>query len=260
MIEDTVAWNAAAWDRRVAQGNIWTQPASPEVMASARAGKWSVVLTPTRPVPTNWFPPLVGADVLALASGGGQQGPVLAAAGARVTVFDASAAQLHQDRTVAEREGLALNLEQGDMADLSRFPDESFDLVFNPCSTSYAERLQPIWTECHRVLRPGGRLMTGFNNPATYIFDPFREETGDLQVRFPLPYSDRESLDPEMLRRLIVDRGDALEWGHTWGEYIGGIIEAGFRVMGFYEDTNPGDPLSAYMPTQFAVLAERPRN
>jgi 2-polyprenyl-3-methyl-5-hydroxy-6-metoxy-1,4-benzoquinol methylase len=45
-----------------------------------------------------WFPPLKGADVLCLASGGGQQGPILAATGANVTVFDNSPRQLEQDQ------------------------------------------------------------------------------------------------------------------------------------------------------------------
>ena len=50
-----------------------------------------------------------GLDILCLASGGGQQGPTLAAADAKVTVFDASVNQLAQDRIVAEREGLDIN-------------------------------------------------------------------------------------------------------------------------------------------------------
>jgi hypothetical protein len=51
---------------------------------------------------------LAGIEVLCLASGGGQQGPILAAAGAKVTVFDNSANQLVQDRLVADRDGLTI--------------------------------------------------------------------------------------------------------------------------------------------------------
>jgi len=39
-------------------------------------------------------------NVLRLASGGGQQGPILAAAGADVTVLDFSKSQLEQDALV----------------------------------------------------------------------------------------------------------------------------------------------------------------
>jgi len=51
----------------------------------------------------------------------GQQGPILAAAGADATVFDNSPRQLQQDCQVAEREGLDLRTVEGDMRDLSCF-------------------------------------------------------------------------------------------------------------------------------------------
>ena len=106
---DVVAYNRQAWNQQVKQGNPWTVPFSAEVIAEARQGRWTIVLTPTIPAPRSWFPdPLSGRDVLCLASGGGQQGPVLAAAGAQVTVFDNSPALLARDREVAEREGLAI--------------------------------------------------------------------------------------------------------------------------------------------------------
>jgi hypothetical protein len=82
--------NAQAWDKAVKRGSRWTKPVSPEAVAAARRGEWQILLTPSRPVPRAWFPPLEGADVLCLAGGGGQQGPILAAAGACVTVFDNS--------------------------------------------------------------------------------------------------------------------------------------------------------------------------
>lgn len=59
--------------------------------------------------------------VLCLASGGGQQGPILAAAGARVTVFDNSRKQLEQDRYMAERDHLDIQTEKGNMANLAVF-------------------------------------------------------------------------------------------------------------------------------------------
>ena len=103
-------------------------PVGSEAIAAARGHRWEIVLTPVKPVPRAWFrEPLAGREVLCLACGGGQQGPILAAAGARVTVLDNSPAQLAQDRLVAEREKLDLRLVEGDMADLSAFADQSFD-------------------------------------------------------------------------------------------------------------------------------------
>jgi hypothetical protein len=64
--------NREAWDRLVAAGNTWTQPVGPDVIAAARQGQWSVLLTPHKPVPRAWFGELKGVRVLGLASGGGQ--------------------------------------------------------------------------------------------------------------------------------------------------------------------------------------------
>ena len=91
---DVASINRGAWDHQVKSGCKWTVPVSSEQVAAAKVGDLHVVLTPIKPVPLNWFPNLTGCKVLCLASGGGQQGPLLAAAGADVTVFDNSPAQL----------------------------------------------------------------------------------------------------------------------------------------------------------------------
>src|SRR5436305_3954131 len=149
---DVRSYNRHAWNLQVEKGNRWTVPVGPAVILAARQGDWQVVLTPTRPVPRGWFPPLAGLDVLCLASGGGQQAPVLAAAGASVTVLDNSPAQLSRDREVADREGLIVRTVQGDMADLSAFPDASFGLVFHPCSNGFVPDVRPVCREAFRVL------------------------------------------------------------------------------------------------------------
>src|SRR3712207_9451320 len=77
--------NREAWDREVERGNQWTVPVGSEVIEAARRGRWEVLLTDTKPVPEAWVPDVEGLDVLCLASGGGQQGPLFAAAGANVT-------------------------------------------------------------------------------------------------------------------------------------------------------------------------------
>lgn len=195
---DPVAHNRAAWDLQVEKGNEWSRPVSAEVVAQARAGAWSVVLIGYRPVERSWFPAdLTGHRILCLASGGGQQGPTLAAAGAEVTVFDNSPRQLAQDEMVARRDGLALRTVLGDMRDLSAFGDGSFDMVFNPVSNLFVPELEPVWRECFRVLAPGGTLLTGFLNPDIYLFDSETiDNRGELVVRHRLPYSDLTHLEP----------------------------------------------------------------
>lgn len=79
-------YNRAAWDRQVERGNQWTIPVSREEIVAARQGEWKLFLTPEKPVPRAWFPSLENCEALGLAASGGQQAPLLAAAGARVTV------------------------------------------------------------------------------------------------------------------------------------------------------------------------------
>ena len=211
---DTLKHNRAAWDKLVEQQDRWTRPVSREDVERARRGNLSVVLTPTIPVPDAWFPNLDGLPTLCLASAGGQQAPLLAASGAKVTVLDNSTNQLEQDRLVAEREGLSIELLHGDMADLSDFADESLGLIFHPCSNVFVPNVNPVWRECHRVLRPGGVLLAGFTNPVRYLFDDERKENGNLQVRYSLPYSDLDHIDEPHIQQLIQEN-QPLEFGHT---------------------------------------------
>ncbi|MBR2054958.1 MAG: class I SAM-dependent methyltransferase, partial [Clostridia bacterium] len=130
--------NQRIWDERSENNDIWSIPVTSEQVKRAREGNWQIVLTPTKPVPDNWFPEeLKGKKLLCLAGGGGQQGPILAAAGADVTVFDNSLKQLEKDAFVARRDGLNIQTVQGNMQDLSVFPDESFDCIVHPWSNGY---------------------------------------------------------------------------------------------------------------------------
>ena len=252
---ETSSYNKEAWNRQVEGGESpWTQPFDSEVIAKARRGEFSIVLTENTPVPHNWFPQLKNADVLCLASGGGQQAPVLAALGANVTAFDNSPAQLKQDQFVAERESLEIKTVEGDAANLSVFEDESFDLVFNPCSTVFMQDVRAVWKEVYRVLHPGGILMTGSMNSVHYIFDLKEFDKGNLKVAHSIPYADQNDLSKNELDE-ILKKGYPLEFGHSLTDLLGGQLDAGFVITDMYEDYMLDSPLGKYHPSYIATRA-----
>jgi SAM-dependent methyltransferase len=254
MPEDIREYNKALWNKLVDKGNRWTIPVSAEEVAAARQGSWQIVLTAQKPVPKEWFPDLVGCRVLCLASGGGQQGPILAAAGADVTVLDGSTRQLDQDRFVAERDSLAIKTIEGDMADLSMFENESFDLVFHPVSNFCVPDVRPIWYEAYRVLSKGGILLVGIVNPFTYLFDQDLWDQGIFHVKYAIPHSDFANLSEEAKDRFI-EENYLFEFSHTLTDQIGGQMKAGFLLTSLYEDGNDDEELYKYMPLFIATRA-----
>ena len=119
-------------------GDRFYRSATADEVAAARAGDWSLRITPTKHVPKDWFGDVAGKEILCLAGGGARQAPILAAAGANVTVFDLSQQQLQRDADVAKRESLSIQTVAGDMRDLNRLADEQFDLIVSPCATCFA--------------------------------------------------------------------------------------------------------------------------
>ena len=232
-------YNREAWNNLVRKGNQWTVPVSEEEISDARNGNFKVVLTPILPIPLNWFPPK-GSKVLGLASGGGQQGPLLAAAGYDVTIFDNSPEQLKQDQLMSEKYNLGIKTVQGDMADLSVFESGTFDLVFNPCSTAFVPDVVKVYKEASRVLKKGGIFMTGYTKPVYYLFDIALVEKGIFTLKYSSPYSDLTSLDDEELK-FFLDQNEPMVFGHSMEDHINGQINAGLQITGILEDNWGGD-------------------
>ncbi|WP_312361751.1 class I SAM-dependent methyltransferase [Ensifer sp.] len=254
---DIIDHNRQAWDRQASRDCEWSRPVTPGLIAAARQGRWQARLTPGD-LPQGWLPDIRGKRILCLASAGGQQAPILAAAGADVTVFDISEGQLDQDRLVAEREGLSLTAVQGDMRDLSIFADGTFDIVFHPISNLYVPDIEPVWRECHRVLKTGGRLLASFFNPVVFVGDRDQSyaEQGLIRPAYALPFVEAEHLAAEALQAKI-ERGEALVFGHSLAAQINGQLRAGFVHVGFHEDWQPVPRflIDRYLPTFIATCA-----
>jgi len=209
-------------------------------------------------VPHEWLPNLKVKELLCLAAGVGQQGPVLAAAGEKVTVFDNSNAQIGQDKMVAAREGLKITTKQGDMRDLSAFGNESFDIIVHPVSNCFVDDIEKVWKECYRVLKREGILIAGFCNPLIYIFDFEQwDKNKKMVVKHKIPYSDLEQLPENQLEERLEAK-DTLEYGHSLEDQVGGQIKAGFVINGFYEDSTGGDLLDDHINTFIATRSIKP--
>ncbi|UOQ93465.1 class I SAM-dependent methyltransferase [Halobacillus shinanisalinarum] len=253
---NTVEHNSKAWNKKVEDGVVYTKPVNEDRIEKAKTGDWEITVTTGRAVPKEWFPSsLKGLSILCLASGGGQQGPMLAAAGAEVTVVDISEKQLEQDQFVAERDGLHLNTIQGSMSDLHFFNDESFDLIVHPVSNVFVENILPVWMEASRVLKENGVLISGFTNPLLYIFDDEQEKKGFLEVKHSIPFSSVSNINEEELQQHI-ENNQTLEFGHTLEDQIQGQVDAGFLIAGLYEDDFGGSRLlDNYIKTFIATRA-----
>ncbi len=240
--------NAETIDGWCQEGWEWGIPISHETYLEAQQGNWEVYLTPTRPVPHTWFGELAGKKILGLASGGGQQIPILKALGADCTVLDYSGRQCQSERLVAEREGYAVEIIQADMTKRLPFAEETFDLIFHPVSNCYVEEVLPIFKECYRILKKGGVLLCGLDTGINYIFN--EEQT---QIAYALPF---HPLRDEKLFQECMAKKEGIQFSHTLEEQIGGQLKAGFCLAELYEDTNGYGNLHEHnIPTFIATRA-----
>ena len=240
--------NAKVIDQWVKDGWEWGVPIDHDTFVKAKNGEWSVVLTPTKPVPKDWFCEMNGAKVLGLASGGGQQMPIFTALGADCTVMDYSDQQLMREREVASREHYEINIVKADMTQTFPFEDETFDLIFHPVSNCYIQDVYHVWNECYRVLKKGGILLAGLDNGMNYLFDD--DET---MIVNKLPFNPLE--DPEIYEKCIKNDW-GIQFSHTIEEQIGGQLKAGFILTDIYEDTNGAGKLHEFnVPTFYATRA-----
>ena len=203
----------------------WSACATPEDMQKARNGQLTLKFY-EKEIPTEWLKDVKGKKVLCLAGAGGLQAPLLACAGAEVTVLDLSEKMLAKDKQVAEQEHLSIRIEKGNMCDLSRFPDGSFDYIINPPSLMYVPDVKPVFKECYRVLKTGGTFIMMAPNPLNYLCDFVEDENGGYYKavnRMPYCSSDFD------------DMGDWIEYGHTMEDYLGGQIACGFVINGYME-------------------------
>lgn len=242
--------NSKAIDRWVDEGWEWGTPIDHATYEKACSGEWSVLLTPTVPVPKKWFGDIRGKKILGLASGGGQQMPVFAAAGAKCTVLDFSDRQLESEKMVSDREGYSIDIVKADMTKPLPFADASFDLIFHPVSNDYIKEVVPVFRECYRVLKKGGVLLAGLSNEINFIVSSDEKEIVNR-----MPFDPTEN---EKYRRFLEEEDAGMQFSHTLEEQLGGQLKAGFCIKDLYEDTNGCGYLHEMnIKTFLATMAEK---
>ena len=100
-------------------------------------------------------------------------------------------------------------------------------------------------------------MISGFINPVQALFDPDLEKQGTFQLKFSSPHSDLNISETDRKRWFGAE--SPLEFAHSLSDQLGGQLEAGFLISGFYEDDwGGGEPIDAYMKTFVAVRSAKP--
>ncbi|HET6881023.1 MAG TPA: class I SAM-dependent methyltransferase [Pirellulales bacterium] len=226
--------NRRAWDALVRNKQRFTTPAPDDDVRDPLG----------RSDPLGWLGGSVsGKRLLCLASGGGRQSAIYAAAGAEVTVVDLSPEMLAIDRQVAAERGFNIRAIEASMDDLGVLADASFDIVLQPVSTCYLPDVRAVYGEVARVTAAGGLYLSQHKQP-TSLQASATPSPGGYEVTE--PYYRQGSL-PAVVGSQHREEG-TLEFLHRWEELLGGLCRAGFVIEDVVEPylAKPDAPLGAF--------------
>ncbi|TWT58151.1 biotin biosynthesis protein BioC [Thalassoglobus neptunius] len=225
--------NRRAWDRLARENSQFARTATDEECAQP-------LLALDR---RGWLPGSVrGLDVLCLASGGGWQSILYAAAGANVTVVDLSPEMLNRDVIQAKARNLSVTTICASMDDLSALQDDSFDIVHHPVSTCYIRNLLGVYEEVGRVIRPGGLYISQHKQPTS-----LQIVERDHRNRYVVGVSYYHSGELPAVQDTAYREPGAVEYLHRWEDLVGGLCRAGFVIEDLSEprrgnpQASPGD-------------------
>ena len=115
--------------------------------------------------------PVAGKHVLEIGCGGAQCSIAFARQGAVVTGIDFSEKQIQFARKLVAENGVAVQLYQQDITNLSPVADQSQDIVFSACALGYVPDLLACFKEVHRVLKDGGVFVWSVGHPLYELVD-----------------------------------------------------------------------------------------
>ena len=244
--------NRRVWDERVQTQQRFTATASAKEME-----------TPLRTIdPLGWLgSDVTGQRILCLGAGGGKHGPLLAAAGAHVTVVDISPEMLRLDREMAQTHRLQIETVAASIDDLAGLPDANYDAVMQPVSTCYVPDIHLAYRELARVTRPGAVYISRHKQPTSLQVGLSPGPQGFVIGE---PYYLNGPLTPAAQTGPHRERG-AMEFLHRWDDLLGGLCRAGFVIEEVFEP-KMGDASAApgsfeyrchYLPPYIQLRARR---
>ena len=209
--------NRDAWDARAQEGKRFTRASTDEEMS--------------RPLefldPLGWLGgEVTGKRILCLGAGGGRHGPMLASAGAQVTVVDISPKMLKLDCELAEARGLQVQTVETSIDDLSMLPEAEYEAVMQPVSTCYVPDIRLAYRELARVMQPGGVYISRHKQPTNLQIDLAPAPNGFV---IDSPYYLDGALSPAKRSGPHREQG-TMEFLHRWGDLLGGLCESGFVI------------------------------
>lgn len=208
--------NQQAWDRLADSGSLFARVATDEECRQPLQSLDG----------RGWLPESVaGLNVLCLASGGGWQSILYAAAGANVTVVDLSESMLRLDAREAKRRRFQVQTVHASMDDLSMLADESFDIVHQPVSTCYVPDLKPVYAGVARVLRSHGLYISQHKQPVSLQISHRNDRH---QFVIGVEYYHEGPLPPQ--QDTSYRESGATEYLHRMDQIVGDLCLAGFVI------------------------------
>lgn len=123
----------------------------------------------------------------------------------------------------------------GDMRDLSRFANNSFDIVWQAHSLNFIPDPAPVFDEVARVLRPGGMYRLHWNNPFTMGADESSWDGSGYRIG-QRPYASGEVAWADSRWKFLDEDGTPREFNHTLSTVVNGLIRRGFVILGVQEE------------------------
>ena len=163
---------------------------------------------------------LEGKRVLELGCGGAQCSIAFAKQGATAIGVDFSGEQLAFARRLVDREGVKVELREGDLADLAFLRADTIDVVFSAYAFGFVDDLGRVFRQVHRVLKEDGPLVFSLPHPAYDMID----DDSDQPLLIRRSYFDRSPID------YTWNGIEFTDYHHTFEDLFTALLRSGYRV------------------------------